>query len=272
MKVIKSINNNVSHCLDSKGREVIAFGKGIGFFKSGEEIPLNKINRTFYNIKDSDYGVIKNISTVVLNTSIEIIDYVSDKLNINFPSSTAMTLADHLQFAIERKEQNIYLPQPLIQDLIQLYPDEMNAAHDALKIIKRNTGVTLPRSEAGTLAMHFINDHIQINDIDNLDNTAMIEACTRIIEKMFSIEIDRNSFNYSRFVSHLDYLIRRLVNNDQTVSKNEEMYKQVSQMYPDTLNCVEMIDNYIYKKIAIRMNREEQLYLIVHVNRLIARI
>ena len=31
MKVIKSINNNVSHCVDSKGREVVAFGKGIGF-------------------------------------------------------------------------------------------------------------------------------------------------------------------------------------------------------------------------------------------------
>ena len=31
MKVIKSINNNVAHCYDAKGREVIVFGKGIGF-------------------------------------------------------------------------------------------------------------------------------------------------------------------------------------------------------------------------------------------------
>ncbi|MBR5755077.1 MAG: transcription antiterminator LicT, partial [Erysipelotrichaceae bacterium] len=54
MKVIRNINNNIAHCLDSKGREVIVFGKGIGFYKKDEEIPLNEINRTFYNIKDTD--------------------------------------------------------------------------------------------------------------------------------------------------------------------------------------------------------------------------
>ena len=74
MKVLKSINNNVSQCLDSKGREVVVFGKGIGFYKVNEDIPLNKINRTFYNIKDSDYGIIRNIPTSVINTAIYIID------------------------------------------------------------------------------------------------------------------------------------------------------------------------------------------------------
>ena len=31
MKVIKKINNNVALCLDGNQRELIAFGKGIGF-------------------------------------------------------------------------------------------------------------------------------------------------------------------------------------------------------------------------------------------------
>ena len=114
MKVIKNINNNVAQCIDSKGREVVVFGKGVGFYKDGEEIPLDKINRTFYNIKDSDYGIIRQIPTVVINTAIYIIDYASDKLSLVFPSSSAIALADHLQFAIERKDKNIYLPQPII--------------------------------------------------------------------------------------------------------------------------------------------------------------
>ena len=107
MKVIRNINNNVAQCIDNKGREVVVFGKGIGFYKPNEEIPLKEINRTFYNIKDTDYGVIRNIPTVIINTAIYIIDYASDKLNIYFPSSAAITLADHLQFAIERKDKNI---------------------------------------------------------------------------------------------------------------------------------------------------------------------
>ncbi|MBQ2582680.1 MAG: hypothetical protein II577_02145 [Erysipelotrichaceae bacterium] len=55
MKVIKSINNNIAHCLDAKGREVVVFGKGIGFYRPDQDTPLDRINRTFYNIKDSDY-------------------------------------------------------------------------------------------------------------------------------------------------------------------------------------------------------------------------
>ena len=67
MKVIRNINNNIAHCIDSKGREVVVFGKGIGFYKANEDIPLSKINRTFYNIKDSDYGIIRNIPTNIIN-------------------------------------------------------------------------------------------------------------------------------------------------------------------------------------------------------------
>lgn len=117
MKVIKNINNNIAHCVDSKGREVIAFGKGIGFYKAGEDIPLSRINRTFYNIKDTDYGVLRTIPTVIINTAIYIIDYVSNELSLDFPSSSAITLADHLQFAIQRKDSNIYLELPLLQDM-----------------------------------------------------------------------------------------------------------------------------------------------------------
>ena len=44
MKVIKKINNNVAICLDNNGKELIAFGNGIGFPKVPYEIHyLNKI-------------------------------------------------------------------------------------------------------------------------------------------------------------------------------------------------------------------------------------
>ena len=43
MRVIKNIHNNISLCLDSKGNEVIAFGKGIGFRKPPYDIPVSQI-------------------------------------------------------------------------------------------------------------------------------------------------------------------------------------------------------------------------------------
>ena len=272
MKVIKSINNNISHCVDAKGREVVAFGKGIGFYRPDEEIPLNKINRTFYNIKDSDYGIIRNIPTVIINTAIYIIDYVSEELNVTFPSSKAISLADHLQFAIERKDKNIYLGMPILQDIQQLYPDEMRVAQKSLEIIKEMTGEKLPRMEAGTLAMHFIADRINEKEKPQIDTMQVIDHCTEIIEEHFSIAIDRDSFNYSRFVTHLDYLIRRLSDNGLIESENANLFEEIRNDYPASHDCAVKICAYLEEKFNARISEEEILYLVIHINRLISRI
>ena len=272
MKVIKNINNNIAHCIDSKGREVIAFGKGIGFYKADEEIPLNRINRTFYNIKDTDFGLIRQIPTVVVNTAIQIIDEVSDRLNVYYPSSKAISLADHLQFAIERKDQNIYLQGPLIQDIRMLYPEEFALAEKSLKTVEEMTGVRLPRPEAATLAMHFINDRIQPDDPSENPTEEAIERCTEMIEEEFDLQIDRESFNYSRFVTHLDYLLRRLDKNEQTESRNIEIFNQLKDSYPQSFECANKISEYVKQLSGIDPNDEEIMYLVVHINRLISRI
>ncbi|MBQ3383828.1 MAG: PRD domain-containing protein [Erysipelotrichaceae bacterium] len=272
MKVIKSINNNISHCVDSKGREVVAFGKGIGFFKPDEEIPLDRINRTFYNVKDTDYGVLRNIPTVLINTAIFITDYVAEELNVNYPSSMALVLADHLDFAITRKDKNIYLEQPILMDIAQLYPDEMRVALESLNIIKKMTGETLPQREAGTLALHFVSDRIETRQKPRIDITAITEECTRLIEKELNTQIDRTSFNYNRFVTHLDYLIRRLETKEQIDSQNRELYEQIKNMYPDSFTCATKLAEYIHLKTEYEINDEEVLYLAVHINRMISRI
>lgn len=272
MKVIKSINNNISHCLDSKGREVIAFGKGIGFYRPDEDIPLDRINRTFYNIKDSDYGIIRNIPTVIVNTAIYIIDHVSDRLNVTYPSSKAISLADHLQFAIERKDKNIYLEQPLLQDMFQLYPEEMNLAEEALKTIQDMTGEKLPRQEAGTLCLHFISDQLDAKEKKHLNTSAITEQCTKIIENDFSICIDRDTFNYSRFITHLDYLIRRLTEDRLIESENQAIFEELKRSYPDSYSCSLKIAEYLKEELNKEINDEEILYLVIHINRLISRI
>ena len=272
MKVIKSINNNIAHCVDAKGREVVAFGKGIGFYRPDEEIPLNKINRTFYNIKDSDYGIIRNIPTIIVNTALYIIDYVSDELNVTFPSSKAISLADHLQFAIERKDKNIYLGMPILQDIQQLYPDEMRVAQKSLQIIREMTGEKLPRMEAGTLAMHFIADRINEKEKSQIDSMEVIDRCTEIIEEHFNIAIDRDSFNYSRFVTHLDYLIRRLSDNGLIQSENEKLFEEIRNDYPESHDCTMKICAFLQEKFDAEISEEETLYLVIHINRLISRI
>ena len=272
MKVIRSINNNVSHCLDSKGREVVVFGKGIGFYKENEEIPLSAINRTFYNIKDSDYGILRELPTKIINTAIYILDMVSEKLSVIYPSSKTIALADHLQFAIERKDKDIYLEQPLLLDMYQLYPDEMAVAEQSLRIIEEMIGVKLPKKEAGTLCLHFIADRINTKEKTYFDTSQITEECTKIIEEDFDLVIDRDSFNYSRFISHLDYLIRRLISDQQIESRNMDIFNELKNGYPESYECANRICEYLKKQSSRDITEEEILYLMLHINRLISRI
>lgn len=271
MKVIKNINNNVSLCRDSKGREVIAFGKGIGFIKPPYDVPLSKIDRTFYNISDLNYEGIKDIPIPILHAAIRIIDEAERNLNVTLMSSAALALADHINFAIQRLNDHILLEMPLREDIKQLYPEEMKAAYQALTIIKEETGVTLDHNEAGTIALHFINNQITSNDQSQKIGKQMIEESVALIEKEFAISINKDSFHYSRFITHVDYLLRRSLKNTQIESVNQSMFQSLKEQYHITYRCAVHIKDLFKKKLDIDLSEEEQLYLMLHINRLCSR-
>ena len=148
----------------------------------------------------------------------------------------------------------------------------MRVALESLKIIERMTGEKLPRMEAGTLAMHFIADRINTRKKEYPDTVQIIEKCTQIIENKFHVEIDRESFNYSRFATHLDYLVRRLAGNEQIESQNKNLFEEISKAYPDTCECAMQICYFLAEQYDGNISNEEIFYLIIHINRLISRI
>lgn len=271
MKVIKNINNNVSLCVDSKGREVIAFGKGLGFIKPPYDVPLNKIERTFYSVNNMDFEGIKNIPVSIINASIRIVDEVEQNLNITLMSTAALALADHINFAIQRLNDHILLEMPLREDMKQLYPDEMKEAYRALAIIKEETGIVLDRREAGTIALHFINNRISARNHDQIVSKQIIEISVDLIEKEYGITINKDSFNYSRYITHVDYLLRRALENTQIESVNKGMFQKLKEQYPSTYQCAVKINDVFKISLNIDLSEEEQLYLMLHINRLCTR-
>lgn len=271
MKVIKNINNNVSLCVDNNGREVIAFGKGIGFIKPPYEVPLSQIERTFYNISNINSEIIKNIPLSIINASMRIVDAVEKNLNVTLMSSATLALADHIDFAIQRLNKAIMLDVALQEDMKQIYPDEMNEAYKALVIIEEETGVKLDQNEAGTIALHFVNNQIDGKENNQIMSKSIIEKSICIIEKEFNISINKENFNYSRFATHVDYLLKRTLKNSQIESENISMFETLKKQYPITYNCALNISDLFKKKLNIELNDEEKLYLILHINRLCSR-
>lgn len=120
MKVIKNINNNISLCLDSRNNEVVAFGKGIGFTKPPYDVPLSKIDRTFYDVDEEQLAVLNRIPEDVLEAAAEIVDLANEKMDNQFRENVMFTLADHIDFAIQRYQKNINIQLPLFYEVRQL--------------------------------------------------------------------------------------------------------------------------------------------------------
>lgn len=272
MKVIKNINNNVSLCLDSNQNEVIAFGKGIGFTKPPYEIGLNKIERVYYDVEPTYVQMINDIPEQIIDISTKVIDYARMKLDNNVSSNIVFTLADHIQFAIRRYQENMDLKLPIIHDIQCLFETEMDIGMMALELLRKNMKIYLPEEEAAYIALHIVNaEKKDKNKVSNILDEDVIEEIIDIIEAYFNIEIDRKSFNYSRFVSHMHYLIKRGKENTLVENENHKLYESLAAIYPETEDCTKKICQYLKNKINCELTEEESVYLILHVNRLCAR-
>ena len=62
MRIIQKINNNVAVGIDGNQKEVVVFGKGIGFPKIPYELnDLSKIDRTFYDVDSNYYELLQEV-------------------------------------------------------------------------------------------------------------------------------------------------------------------------------------------------------------------
>lgn len=272
MRVIRNINNNVSICLDDNNREVVAFGKGIGFQKPPYEIELSQIDRTYYNLDEHYLALLDELPEEVMDVTMEIVDKGSSYLGMHLNRVFLFALCDHINFAIENARKGLVISNPMVNEIQHMYEREMLLGKWAIKQIERKLSVKLPPGEAGNIALHFINAELSAKKEQEKDDmTRFIDDITEIIESEMNIIVDRNSFSYSRFVTHLKYLLKRFHKRDEFATDNARMYEQVLEEFPELGKAIEKIKQYIMIQLNIDPSKEELLYLMIHMNRLCAK-
>lgn len=270
MKAVRRLNNNVVLCIDDKGNEFIARGKGIGFHELPYEIKLSQIERTYYNVDKHFFDVMVDISDDLIILTTKIIDYARDQIDVAISSSAVFTLADHINFALKRYQENLNVKLPIAYDIQYLFEKEYKVGKYALKLVNDSYHVHLSQEEACYIAMHIINAEEKQKD-ESLEDEQMIEKITQIIERVYQICINKRNFNYSRFVTHMHYLLKRGKKKTLVKSENKKIYQSLVTEYPKSYKCSELISEYLKKQIDIYLNDEEKLYLILHINRLCER-
>lgn len=82
------------------------------------------------------------------------------------------------------------------------------------------------------------------------------------------ISIDKNDATYIRFVTHLEYLLKRSPSKVEASSKNMQLFEQSKAEFTEAYQGAMLISDYIYANLKWLPNEEELLYLIIHINRL----
>lgn len=211
MWVIKKINNNVAMGKDSRNREVVLFGKGIGFHQMPYELnDLSRIDRSYYGVSTSLLSLLDEIDEEIWNLTFRIVDRGKVVLNTNLKSSFTFVLADHLNFAVERIKKGLVISNPLQYDIEHLYEKEMELAEWAISLIDKKNRIKLPHAETANIALHFAEAAEVASQMENKNDIEwVIEDVTKIVEESLGLKLDRKEFNYSRFVTHVQYLIQR---------------------------------------------------------------
>ena len=79
--------------------------------------------------------------------------------------------------------------------------------------------------------------------------------------------LDKESLNYSRFITHLQFFLQRVIEGKVADSKNSFILTQVESQYPEKVNCARSIKSYVEKLLNIEVGDDEILYLAMHIIR-----
>lgn len=275
MIVLKRINNNAVLCIDPAGHQVVALGKGLAQCTVGKDVDLNLVDHTFYDVEPRYVELMRDLSLDYLEVSAQIVNVARGMLGYDLSPNIEVALADHIQFAIQRMREHIYLSAPLSYDLQQNYPLEYKIAQWSLGLIRQHFGVAPPSNEISGIAMCLINGAYSSAGASSSDEAEkqdnLLEQIISLIESNMGASVSREGFGFARFATHLQYLIRRVASGDSISSDNSEMYQMAAADNRAVSSCVDAIAALISSAYRQSLTDEEKLYLIIHVNRICSR-
>lgn len=279
MKIKKILNNNVALTYNERNQEVVVMGLGLAFQKKeGSTIDPDKIEKTFIlenkGVSNKIAELLKEIPEIYLDLTYQIIELAKSRLPYQLDDYLYVALIDHLSFAVERHKQGFDLKNALLWEIQKYYKQEYKLALEALEIINKKLDIELPEDEAASIALHFVNSQLSGDNMTKtVQMTEMVNDILNIVKYYFQMELDEDSVNYERFLTHLRFFALRFIRKEKLEDTYDEfLYEQVKGKYNKAFQCAERIASYIKKDYNWSISHDEILYLTLHIHRLTNRI
>lgn len=270
MYVIKKILNNNVVIAENNNKEVILVGKAIGYdLKKGMSVPQDRIKSIFVKQKgESGHNyerLLEKVDNEVIGVSEEIISMCEKELKVKLNDAIHLSLTDHINFALQRVANGVKIENPFFNELKVLYPKEFEIAYKALEMINKRFDNKLPEDEVGFICLH-IRAAIMEQDVSkSLVYTKKIKEIMDLIQKLLKKKIDRNSFEYIRTLTHVNFMLERI--KDKKTIKNELLNNIKEEMFYE-YNVAIKVALKIEDIFQMKVPEDEIGYIALHLRRL----
>lgn len=278
MYIKKILNNSLVLAQDNTGNEVILMGKGIGHKHTvGYELKEQEIEKIFVLhdeiMKKNISQLASEIDEVYFNIAQIIIDYAVSKYNMKLMNHIYLALTDHIAFAVKRLKTDVIIENYYISEIKDFNPNEYDVGKYALEVIKEKLNLEFPQEEIGNIAAHFINAQ-QDNPYSDKNKkvSKIVKDILEIVHYHFTITYNEDSFYYKRFVTHLRAFANRFLDKKVNKEQVDFIYEHVRRNCKDEYECVKKIKTYIFNTYARKLPVQEELYLMVHIHKILSEL
>ena len=275
LRIKKVINNNILCVVDDQGSEMIVTGKGLGFQrKTGERVDPALFEKTYHMEGKAEQRKLRELCQQIplehLRLTQDLIEYIRTQISAPLNESLLITLADHISFAIRRKEEGIEFTNPLEGAIISYYPTEYHLGQHCLRVIREETRTDLNPSEAAFIALHIVNAELNTSMSVMADITKLIEGTLEVVEYFYQRSFDRESLDFNRFVVHLRYFAQRLFQAAPGISDNydPDFRDMIVHSCKQHYKCAQCVGEYIRNTYQKEVSDEELIYLTIHLKRI----
>ena len=276
MRVVKVLNNSLVLALDEAGQETILMGKGIGYHKSiGYQFQESEIEKVFV-LKDKEVSrsiirLAAETDAVYFELAKSVIDYAIETFGMKLMDHIYLSLTDHLSFAARRIRDGIVLQNFYTLEMRKFNPNEFQVGEYAVRLMSGQLGMEVPMDEVGNIAFHFINaqyDHPY--NSQNLLIASTGKDILDIVKYSFGVTYKEDSTPYSRYVTHVQLFVQRLVSRNQLPDeKSSLLYEQILAVCQKEFECVDKIQIYVTDKFRQKLTSQERMYLALHIHRVL---
>lgn len=274
MIIKKILNNNVVIASESQdGQEKIIMANGIGFQKKVGDAFTEFVNCQIFVLSDDIYQkyvqLTENIDPKAVEIAEDIIRHAQEVHGLKLGEIIHLTLTDHIDGVLSRLKNGLVVTNQLTLEISRIYDVEYRVGLYACGLLEDATGQVIPRDEAAFVAMHLLNNRIDLKYSDEEVQTTVnfIADVIKVVETHFHCQYDETSFSYYRFVMHLKGLVKRIYAN-KPFKDDETLSETLGAIYPEAADCASKVVKMIFLKYGQDVSSEEKAYLILYIEKL----